>query len=438
MTKLSVDQVREAVPDLDELRALLDHVLTRSEPDEAKTWSGSGRLDTVGSRLVSTDGLGASLRGVAAAEARHLDEVYAALADALGHLAVGDRSAAVDALLRVARLEEERDRPARARAYAEVAARVAADGADPVRRALALRRCARAARASGGRAEARTLYREAYELARAAGDARGAAEAAVGAGNVLEEQGQWAEARTWYERALDVLEPLPEPTPERWHALLNLHIVARSTGELDESLEWLERAEAAALLLDPDASAPFVGNARGQLHMAQGAFDDAERELRRALAATRDARATVTIRLNLAETLLARGRTLDATEQARIAEREAIRARLVTKLPEVYRLLGRAAELEGDSSAFVLFERALRIVRERGLPPLEEALTLQAYAEHEARRGESDNALELRRTAARLFEELGIAHPRRVWADVFGPGTHHDSSLAPNEADHED
>ncbi|HSH75002.1 MAG TPA: hypothetical protein VLA09_04945, partial [Longimicrobiales bacterium] len=167
-----------------------------------------------------------------------------------------------------------------------------------------------------------------------------------------------------------------------------------------------------------------------------GAFAEAVDQLRAALEVTGHARAGVTIRLNLAEALLAQGRGLEAAEHAREAEREAIQARLVSKLPEVYRLLGRIASTEGISDAFVFFERALQLGRERGLPRLEEALTLQAYAEAEAARGEAEAATELAALAGRLFETLGMEHGRSRWADVYGSGTR--APAPPTDRDDED
>lgn len=213
---------------------------------------------------------------------------------------------------------------------------------------------------------------------------------------------------------------MPDTSLDRCYALLNLHIAARSRGAIEESVSWLARAEEAAKA-DPGGARPLLENARGQLSMARGAFAEAEAYLRGALAVAVNARARVTIRLNLAETLLAQGMLLDAAEHAREAEREAILAGLVPKLPEVYRLLGRVASAEGDPDALVFFERALKIIRERALPALEEAQTLQAYAEAEARRGEADTAHELRRSAEKRFRDLGISHMRQTWADVFGP-----------------
>jgi len=421
MARLTLDEARDALPPLDELRPVFDHLLARSQPDPARTWSGSGRLGTLGTRLVSGSSLAGVAGRLAAEHAAALADIYDIVARALEALEREDRPGAARALLDAAAHEEKRDRPDRAEAYAGAAYRAARDGKHDATTTLALRRWARAARALGKLADSIDRYAHAYEIARAISDGGAAAEAAVGAGNVLEDQGRWEEAATWYRRALDVAEREGEPLSERWYALLNLHIVARSRGAIDESRLLLQRAqETAATVRVPD-SVPLLENARGQLSMALGDFSAAEAHLRAALEAASGSRARITIRLNLAEALLAQRRILDAAEQARTAEQEAIRAGLVPKLPEVYRVLGRIASADGEPDAFVLFERALELVRERALPPLEEAMTLQAYAEHEERSGAPDVASALRRDAARRFEALGISHMRHAWADVFAP-----------------
>jgi tetratricopeptide (TPR) repeat protein len=419
MDKLTLDDVRSVLPDLDELRPFFDHLVASSEPDRSKTWSGSGELGTVGSRLVTED-LQKDAQRLAVAVGEHLAKLFGAVSEALGALMAGDPAGAARAFLSAASLEEGRERPDRAQAYAAAAYRVARDERDQRPAALALRRWARATRSLGQLGDAQDRYAEAYRVADAMSDHRGAAEAAVGAGNVLEDQGRWSEAEEWYGIALSALDEIGVPTPERWHALLNLHIASRSRGAVEESVSWLERAEAVAAELGADDAAPFVENARGQLRMAESSFEEAEEHLHDALAAANGARARVTIRLNLAEALLAQRRMLDAAEHAREAELDAIRAGLVTKLPEVYRLLGRIASLAGNPDAFVLFERALDLIRDRALPSVEEALTLQAYAAAEERRGEGEAARELRGRAEQLFDELGITGMRSTWADVFG------------------
>lgn len=418
MRRLTIDEVRSTLPDLEELRPVFDHLLARSESDRTRAWSGSGQLGTVGSRLVDSEGFQKDLQALAAAEARASERLYEATARALTALAAEDRAAAADALLSIAALEEARDRPERAEAYASAAYRTARGEKDQGPATLALRRWARAVRVQGKLAEALARYARAYESALAIRDGRGAAEAAIGAGNVLEEQGRWDQSAQWYHKALAAAES-DATAAERWHAFLNLAIVTRSSGDLTAGERWLREAEAAAAVTDRDAARPAIENAWGQLAMARGAFAEAETRLRAGLDAASGARARVTIRLNLAECLLARGRTLEAAEQAREAERDAIRAALVPKLPEVYRLLGRIAAAEGNTDAFVLFERALEIVRDRSLPALEEAVTLQAYAECEERRGETEAARHLLERATERFAALGMSRMRQTWADVF-------------------
>jgi tetratricopeptide (TPR) repeat protein len=424
MRRLTLDEVRSALPELEELRPVFDHLLANSEPDPGKAWLGSGQLGTVGSRLVDGMAIERDVGALAAREARSLAAVYEAAARALAGLASGRRDVAADALLSAAALEEGRDRPERAEAYAAAAHRMARDETDQRPATLALRRWARAARSQGKLSEALARYARAHEAALALRDARGAAEAAIGAGNVLEEQGRWADSAAWYRKALRAVAESESGTPERWHALLNLAIVTRSGGDLEAGERWLREAEAAAAAVDDaDTARSAIENAWGQLAMARGSFGEGELRLRAALDAASGARARVTIGLNLAECLLAQGRGMEAAELAREAERDAIHAGLVPKLPEVYRLLGRIASSEGDADAFVLFERALEIIRERGLPVLEEASTLQAYGECEARRGDAEAARHLLKEASERFQALGMSHMRQTWADVYTGGT---------------
>lgn len=426
MKRLTLDEVWSALPDLDELRPIFDDLLARSEADDARAWSGSGELGTLGSRVMPEGNTAEDVASLARGEADRLATLYELVGRSLGALTRGDRGAAAAALLEAAAIEEDRDRPDRALAYAEAAYRAVEADPDRSTAALALRRSARALRTLGRLEESLGRYRRSHDLALGMSDARGAAEAAIGAGNVLEEQGLWDDAESWYGTALRALEVVEGPTPERWHALINLHIVARSRGSLEASRPLLAEAQDAADAEDPHAATPFLENARGQLLMAEGSYEEAEEHFRTAIEAATHARARITMRLNLAESFLARGRTLEAAEQARESEGEAIRARVITKLPEVYRMLGRIASAEGNPDAFVLFERALELVRERELPVLEEALTVQAYAEAEAGRGEDDTARHLREEARERFAELGMTTERQRWADVFGPASAND------------
>ena len=178
-------------------------------------------------------------------------------------------------------------------------------------------------------------------------------------------------------------------------------------------------------------------NARGQLAQVRGEAEEAEGYFRNALAAAGGAGARVVVGLNLAECLLAQGRLLDAAETARRAELEAVTSGQIPRLPEVYRILGRIAATGDNPDAFVLFERALEIIRERDLPALEKARTLQAYAEAEARRGETGAAQELRGQAEHLYQSLGIQHARHPWSEYFGPEANRETP-DPSERDRAD
>jgi tetratricopeptide (TPR) repeat protein len=419
MTDLTFDRARALLPDVEELGPLLDLMLRTARPDEARVWSGSGELGTAGDRLVDPAALVAGSQALAADEHAHRSEVYRLTALALARFQEDDRDGAANALLEVAALEEGRDHHGRAALYADRAYAIARDGAAPEVVLRALRRRARGRWRSGRYGDAERDYAEAFESSAGTRDRRGAAEAAIGAGNVVWDQGRWSDAAAWYRRGLEALSHLEVVTPERWHALLNLHVTMRSAGRLQESLAPLEEAETIAAELGDTSASQFTENARGQWLMARGDFEAAIARLRNALEASSSSRAAVTIRLNLAEALLAAGRVGEAAEEARRAERDALTGRVPGRLPEVYRLLGRIAAETGNPDAFVLFERALEIAAERNLPELERALTLDAYARAEERVGSASTSKELHANAAEIFARLGITHPRSEWADQY-------------------
>jgi tetratricopeptide (TPR) repeat protein len=429
MKPLRLEEVWRLLPPLDELQPVLDLLASRSAPDPRHAWAGSGELDTVGERVVPAEAM-VDADQLAARMHDHLVRVYGGIADCVRRLSRGDRAGAAHALLEVADTEQAAGRSDRAAAYAGAAHGLARDLRDRRPASLALRRWGRALRAGGALEEALGRYVEALEISEALRDPRDAAEAAVGAGNVLEDQGRWPEAEARYRQALDLLDQAHEgPVAERWHALLNLHIVLRSQGRLSESAPFLdEAARVAGELEDPDARV-FLENARGQLEMVLGGPGAAEEHFRTALAAATSPAARIVVGVNLAEALMAQGRRMDATEVARQAELEAVSSATLPRLPEVYRLLGRIASADDNPETFVLFERALELIREHGLPRVEEARTLQAYGEAEAHRGETEVARTLLDRAAVIYRDLGIQHTRHPWAE------YHPSSPAPPSND---
>jgi len=418
--RLTYDELRALLPgDVPELSPILEEALRTSTPDADATWSSAGELATVGTRLIDS-------RDLSRRAADVLSNLHAHLAAVYEHVALGveaaedeDPQRAARALLEAAALEERYGRYAAAAGFAGAAYRVldgAQEGALP---ALALRRRARAVRAQGRLDEALVDYARAAEMARAADDTEGCAEALIGSGNIHEQRGHWGAAEASFREALDLLEGISPLTPAHWHAPLNLHIVLRSRGDLETSRAWLDRARDAASKLPDRSSLQFLANAEGQLSMAEGDASAAERHFEKALEGASGPNAAVTIGLNLAECLLSQGRRLDAAERTREAEREAILGNAGTKLPEVYRMLGRIAAVDRNPDAFVLFERSLEFASGSETIDLERARTFQAYGEAERASGRPESADALEQRAFELYRTLGVPGIRRRWVDCY-------------------
>lgn len=423
MTPVRVKDLRRLLPEVEELRPLRRALLRSSVPDPNRTWSGSGELQTAEDRLVDVDRLYVEARRLLQEERSHRDALDREIRKAIEGRAAGDCERATRALLSAAALEEDRERPDLAATYASAARVEAAELRDQGMAALALRRMGRAERAQGLLEEALAHYREAFGIGEAQQDVHGAAEAAIGLGNTLEQGGRWKEAAWWYRRALETLEGEGGgPVAEEWHASLNLHIVERSLGRVKESLPWLERAESIAASIHDRSARFFLDHTRGQLHMAREEFHGAGALFVEALARA-PAGHVPTVRLNLSESLMARRLLLDAAEEARTAEADAIAGDIHRVLPHVYRTLGRCASLMENPDALVLFERALTSVGPSVTNPLERAMTLQDYASSMARFERWEEALDLLGRAAREYRALGVRRFRRPWVDCFDVGS---------------
>lgn len=421
MTSRRLRDLLELMPEADELRAMRSWLVRVSRPDPSRVWAASASLGTVGDRSVDPADLRAHLEEIVEAERAHLEALNGHVLDALVHASELRHAEAAGSLLDAAALEADRERHEAALAYAEAAHAQATRHPDPGIAALTLRRQGRALRGLGRVEESVERYALAFDMAAALGDIQARAEAAIGAGNALEQVGRWAEAGRWYGRALEALGGLPsdqDPVlPEHWHVATTLHIVHRSLGHLEESDPWLLHAESLWARIPGAEGAYFLENARGQLAMAREDPETARTWFERSAAGAPAGYASVVVRLNLAECLASSRRVLDATEEARSAEAEAIALGVERALPHVYRTLGRCTAAAGNPEAFVLFERALE--GGAALSPLERAMTLQAYAEAEATLGRLDTALDLLGQAAEGYAALGVRHLRRRWVDCF-------------------
>ncbi len=402
-----VSELADLVPRLSELAPLLDLVVSTSRPDPERRWSGSGELGSVGNRMVDATAVARGSGDVAGSEAMRLGDLYGRAARVIAAVAQGRWSDAVELLIEQGLDDERRGRDREAEAWFLAAHRAARDRGEP--RALeALRLAARAARQLGRLDDAAWRYEETWRSAAQLEMESDMIVAGIGRGNTAVDQGRWAEARDWYDRVLAVLGEAGAPRTERWQTLQNLAIVHRRSGSLAEARRFLEHAqEEGSRLGDPNAEVE-VGNGWGQLLVAEGDPRGAELHFTRALALAGEPRAKVTIAVNLGEALLAQGKTLEAGERAREAESEALRGGIVGKLPEIYRLLAEVARSRGEREAFVLLEQALNLIRERDLPPFEEALTREAYGDLRIAEGDVGRGVSELRAAARIFDSLGI------------------------------
>jgi tetratricopeptide (TPR) repeat protein len=418
---MRVDEALRLIPELDELRPLVRALVAASVPDPERAWTGSGELATFGGRLLADPGMGAgagsgtgSAAGgwpeVARAEAERRRALLASVGGAVAEARAGRMDAAVARLTEAARRELEASSWATAEGLALSAHRAASEAGLTAATAAALRWAAVAARARGDLDAASDRYERAARHAADVGDLALAITASIGRGNVAVDRSRWDEAERWYGQALERMEAAGERRPERWHVAQNLAIVARERGDPAAARRWLETAEREARAQgDPDAELD-VNNGWGQLLMAEGDLAGAELRFRRARAAARTPLARAVVAVNLAECLLARGRLLEAVELGREAEAVAIVEDVPGRLPEVYRLLGAAAGEQGAEDALVFFERALELVRELGLPAVEEARTLEAYGRWRARHGEPAEAARLLRAAAARWADAGMSH----------------------------
>jgi len=404
---LRIARVRSLLPELPEVTSFLELLVSTSRPDPQRRWTGSGALGTVGDRVVEPDRVRSRMADLIASETRQLAERHARLLDVVLALQGGDGERAVDLLLEQGREEEVGGRWRAAEAWYLSGASLARNlGSLRVPRAVRL--AARTAWRLGQLEQAVRRYEEACTSADALGMEDELVIAATGRGNVAVDQGQWEEARAWYQRALVCIGESGEPRRERWQLLQNLAIVHRRTGDFPIARRCLEAASREGERLEDSDAEVEVANGWGQLLLAEGDARGAELHFREALSLAGTSRARVTIGVNLGEALLAQGRALEAAEEGRDAEALALFGGVVGKLPEVYRLLAASAHARGEQDAAVLLDRALDVIRDHGLPGFEEALTLEAGAALRRDGGEDLRAIGELERARQLFDEIGM------------------------------
>jgi tetratricopeptide (TPR) repeat protein len=417
-----VSELQRILPRVPELLPFLDLMVQRSVPDPDRRWAGSGELGTVGERVVDTDGLLEVVSELGTAEAERLIALLTNAARIVEFAGQEDWETVVQLLGDQGSVEERGGRLAAAESWYVSAHRLARDmGSAEAPRLLRL--AARMARSRGASGLAAERYEDAWRAARDLDLGDDVIVAAIGRGNVDIDCGRWAEARSWYERALERIGRVGDPRAERWQVLQNLAIVSREAGELQRARQLLEDARAEGDRLGDPAAAVEVENGFGQLSLAAGDPRGAELHFAAGFQAADSPVARVTIGVNLGEALVEQGRLLEAGECAREAEADAIAASVTAKLPEVYRLLARVSRERAEEEAFVFLEQALRIIRENDLPDYEEALTREAYGNLRVSEGNPEQGLPQLRRAGELYRAIGMeAAAERVLGQLPGQG----------------
>jgi tetratricopeptide (TPR) repeat protein len=404
---LLVERALALIPDAEEFLPLSEAVIGSSLLDREKVWARSGAYATLGKRLVDPERLEALIPAIAERARERTEALYSRVLEAIRHQQDGDAAAAAAALVRAGEVEEGEMRLEKAGRIYLLALELSRDLREKGPQILALRRLGRTARAAGRLDEAWEWYEQSYALAVDQMDAAAQAVACQGLGNLCDDRGEREKARGWYERGLAIARGLGDAALE-WPFYTNLSVIAIKHGELGDAEALLARARERIEDTGGDDAMPFYLNNRGLLLTEHGELDAAEAVFREALGLDVEPRWEVTVRTNLGDVLLRRGRLFEAQEEARRAEELAIVHRLIEDCVDVYLLLGGIARARVDEEGFVFYEQALRVCHERGLPRKTEAAVLHGYALLHGACGRPAEARAYLEAAREIYDALGF------------------------------
>jgi len=403
---LKVDHALKALPEVDDLGGLREALIGVSREDSRRAWAASAAYATVDGRLADVAALEARIAALAEEARERVDAVMRHSVAALRALEAGDEAAAARALVAAGEVEEDAARLDAAEAFYRQALALGRRPRDRRAEGLALRRLGRVARERGDLEPALRFYLAGYEVAVAQRDTEGAIVACQGVGNVYVDQGLWEKAREWYERGVG---QAGESTRSQllWQLFSNLSVVARRSGELQASGEWLDRAEALVLATDDPVGRLPIENGRARLLVARGNYAAAARAYRRSLEGQGSPTVRGAVLAALAECLLAAGDLRGTEAAARELERLAVVHRLPTLLPDAYRTLGAVARARREEEGFVFYEQALELCHAPGSPPFELAQTQHEYALWEREMGRTESAVARLEEALAIYRRLG-------------------------------
>jgi tetratricopeptide (TPR) repeat protein len=417
-----VEKALALMPELEALAPLRALLVSIARPDERALWSSSGPYLTLGKRGVHPDELRRRMPQAFHRIAEHLQVLFKAYVEALESQQRSDSPAVVAALLRAGRLEEDVGRYTQARAWYDVALRIAEALQDRRPEVEALRALGYVCLALGAYADGARHFQRSLALAESEFDQAGATAASEGLGEVALAQGQWAGAQAWYSRGLRLAEAAAD-APRAGRLERQLGVLARKQADLSAAGEFLRRARERIEVTGIADEMARVLNEQGRLDAQLGRYTAASAAYREALAwvqrAPRDAALELSIRLNLAELDLEAGRLLEAEGELRRAEQVAIGGNVILRLAQIYTLMGRLRGAQEDETGFVFFEQAIELAKALEHSVATEAQVYHAYGLFRNRLGQRDEARAYLERARELFDSLGETVEReRVEAEL--------------------
>jgi tetratricopeptide (TPR) repeat protein len=399
---VKVERALRILPAFETVLPLRGLLLSCAVPDLQSRWASAAPYLTVGKWAVSADGVRRRLPAVLREITEHVGAQCERYAAALEAEERGDLGAMADQLLRAARAEEARDRPGPATRWAEAALRVA-EGLHQRGTEIAVLVLLGRLGIEIGRIDsaARHLQR-ALALAEAESDIGGTVDACAGLGEIALRAGKLVGAEAWLRRgeALATTADLPS---RRARLLRRLAESARLGGNATEAVTHLSAARALHEQLGEAVELAWTLVEMGTLDLGAGRHDQAESELREALAwqlrSGPQPKLEAATHFRLAELAIARGRSAEGEEELRTAERIAAHHDLGTTLIEIYLELGALRRREGAELGFVFFEQALTLCEllEPGLRL--EARVNEEYGEFKAAFGHTEEARATRERA---------------------------------------
>jgi len=396
-----------AVEALEPLRMLL---MAASETDDARKWSSAGMYLTVGKRSVNVDTLRGQLDQLMPRITDHVTRLYEAYITALAAQHAGDGAAAAHALARAADEEAGVRRLPQARAWLEVAFRVATELNDRGPEIEILNRLGETDLALGRPMDASRFFQRMLVLAEAGFDHDNVIRACHGLGRAALARRQYEGARAWCLRALRHAaggsHALHTVQLERTMALTSWR-----QGFKDEALERLAVAITTAESLDAPAEMALLLKTRGEVQASTGAAEEALASLRESGAWLRrapdDPALRTDLHLALADAFELARNPVEAERELRSAEQVAIEGRLTDRLVDVYLALGRLSGTRRDETGFVFFEQAIELAHIMGWNLALEGHVFEEYGRFRHQLGSRDEAQAHFERAARSFEASG-------------------------------